>query len=97
MRITFHIDRLVLEGLAVSPHAGPALSVAVESELTRLIESGGLDVPHGISVPRLSAPGVTLDRGATPASIGTHIAGSLFGGLSQPIDGPAQTPGTVTR
>ncbi len=97
MRITLHIDRLVLEGLAMSPHADRVLSEAVESELTRLIQSGGFDAPHGVSVPRLSAPGLTLDRDATPATIGTHIAGSLFNSLSQPSHGPAGTPGTSGR
>ena len=97
MTVTLHIDRLVLDGLMVSSHGGRAVSMAVEAELTRLIAAGGLSRSHGISVPRLSAPGVTLGPGATPAAIGTEIAGALFSGLSQPADGPSQPAGATTR
>ena len=97
MTVTLHIDRLVLDGLAVSSHGGRALSTAVEAELTRLIASGGLQVSSGVSVPRLAAPGVTLEPGATPAAIGTQVAGALFSGLSQPIDGPGRPAGATKR
>jgi hypothetical protein len=83
MTVHLHIDRLVLDGLPVPAHAGGAVSIAVEAELTRLIEAGGLHLPDGISVPRLAAPGVTVDPKTTPGVLGTRIAGALFSGLSQ--------------
>lgn len=93
MTVHVHIDRLVLDGLALSAHAGPALSVAVEAELTRLIESAGLPLTNGLSVPRVAAPGITLDSGAAPGAVGTQVAGSLFSSLSQRADGPVPPGG----
>ena len=97
MTVTLHIDRLVLDGLAVSSQGGRVLSTAVEAELTRLLASGALPVSSGISVPRLAAPGVTLEAGATPAALGTQVAGALFSGLSQSIDGPVRPAGAARR
>ena len=53
MSIHLHIDRLVLEGLPLSPTDGPLLQAALESELTRLMGDGlSPELAEGAAVPR---------------------------------------------
>lgn len=42
MKISVHVERLVLEGLPVSVSERPLLQAAIEAELTRLLRNGGL-------------------------------------------------------
>ncbi len=42
MNINLHIERLVLDGITLSPGESPLLKAAVEAELTRLLMSGGV-------------------------------------------------------
>ena len=97
MTVYLHIDRLVLDGVPVSAHAGPTLSAAVEGELTRLIQAGGLDVAPGFSVPRVHAGSVMFEAAATPAVIGARIAGALFDGLSHPLEAGVERSRTRAR
>ena len=85
MNVTVHIERLVLDGLPVTRQQGPLVQAAVESELARLLESGGLtgELAQGGAVPsvRAAAPGLSPDGG--PDTIGTQIAQAIYGGINQ--------------
>jgi hypothetical protein len=41
MNLTVHIERLVLDGVAVAPADRPLLQAALEAELGRLLAAGG--------------------------------------------------------
>lgn len=80
--IMLHIDRLVLDGLALQPVEAARLRAALESELSRLLSAGGLGSAwqSGGAVPELHAAAVeagTLD----PILLGKQIARSLYAGL----------------
>jgi hypothetical protein len=83
MNVRLHIDRLVVDGIALGPAAGRRLQAAVESELTRLITANGLGHPaHGAAVPSLRAGAIPLDP--NPARLGAHIARVVYQGLKNP-------------
>lgn len=82
MNVKLHIDRLVLEGLPLSASQGPAVQAALQAELVRLIQVGGIGgtpLPYD-SVPRLQTPLVRV-AGGTPRSIGERVAASVHQGL----------------
>jgi len=76
--VSLHIDRLVLEGLALTPAQGVHVQRALERELLRLWAAraaGGCE-SSGAS-PLLRAPAIVLDD-ITPARLGRDVARSLF-------------------
>jgi hypothetical protein len=83
MKVSLHIDRLVLEGLPLGSKDGPLVQAAVEMELSRLLSEGGLgnEMRSGGALPRLTADGVQVQHGDSPGTIGKKIAGSVYGGL----------------
>lgn len=83
MKVRLHVDRLVLDGIAVACADRPRLKAAFEAELERLIGEGGLDgsFDRGLGVPSVRADGFRYERGAGPDEIGRRIAGALYGGL----------------
>lgn len=85
MRITLHVERLILEGLPVTSLQAPLVQAAVEAELTRLLTSAGLDgsLNSGGATPRVSAPGIQLHNDNSPAQLGRQIAGAVHGGLNK--------------
>jgi hypothetical protein len=85
MNVRLQIDRLVLEGVSISPGQRPLLQAAIEAELSRLLTSGGI-APHlasGGALPRVSAPGIQLTRASSPARLGQQIARSVYGGIGK--------------
>ena len=83
MKISLHIDRLVLDGLSLGNKDGPLVQAAIEKELSRLLSDGGLgnEMRSGGAVPKLTAHGVQVQEGDSPGTIGRKIAGSVYGGL----------------
>ena len=83
MKISLHIDRLVLDGLPLSNKDSPLVQAAFEKELSRLLSDGGLgiEIRSGGAVPRLAVDGVQVQQGDSPGTIGKKIAGSVYGGL----------------
>lgn len=81
MNVRIHIDRLVLDGLALNAADRPQLGAALESVLARLIAAGGLspDLAHGAALPSLRAPAMTVARNAKPAAVGASIARAVYG------------------
>jgi hypothetical protein len=84
MTIRVHIDRLVLEGMTVQRHEGPAVQKAVEKELARLLAEGGLsaDLASGGAYPDVQAGNMnTTGRG--PSKIGKEIARAVYGRIGR--------------
>jgi hypothetical protein len=83
MKISVHIERLVLDGLPLERRDGPIVSAAVERELVRLFNSGAL-APALLSsnaVPRLKAPSIELQEAVSPKQLGQQIAAAVHDSL----------------
>jgi hypothetical protein len=78
-----HVERLVLDGLAVAPGERPALQAAVEAELARLLAEGGLasHLQAGGAQPYARGGMVRAAQGGDPAALGRQIARAVYGGI----------------
>jgi hypothetical protein len=83
MRIIVNIERLVLDGLPITPAEGRQIRRTVETEMRHLLAAGAPEFhPAAASaVPVLTAPMLHLDGGESPAVISARIARSLYGAL----------------
>jgi hypothetical protein len=79
VKIQLHIERLVLDGLAISRLQGPLVQAAVERELTRLLTTGGLahEFRAGGAVPVLCGGNLRIESGTHPREAGKQIAGAV--------------------
>ncbi|HVO44314.1 MAG TPA: hypothetical protein VMT34_16930 [Aggregatilineales bacterium] len=77
------IERLVLDGIAVSAAQKPVLRAALEAELARLFSQGGLSpaLLAGGAVARLQA-GVIQGLESHPQGMGQQIAQAVYGGIT---------------
>lgn len=62
MNIHLHIDRLVLDGIALAPRERARLQAALEQELRRLL-AGGLTLPDGAGGSLANLRGQSVRRG----------------------------------
>jgi hypothetical protein len=83
MKITVHIERLVLDGLTVTPAERPAMRVAVEKELTRLLARDGLShqLRSAGALPRVTGGNLRLSQGNKPAQLGRQVARAVHSGI----------------
>jgi hypothetical protein len=81
--IELHIDRLILDGIAISNAQRPLLQAAMEAELGRLMRSGGIGagLSAGGAVPSVVAPAIQLSADGSPVQWGQQIARSVYGGM----------------
>jgi hypothetical protein len=82
VNLHLHIDKLVLDGLAVN--GSPAvLRAALEGELTRLLTLQGPGAAIGLgAVDRLRAPPIRGPQRVDAGEWGRRIAGSVHAGLT---------------
>jgi hypothetical protein len=85
MRISVHIERVILEGLPVARAHGPLLQAAVERELADLLAAGGLarELTVGGAVVRVSGGPLRLAQGSDPRRLGKQIARSVYEGIGR--------------
>ena len=85
MNINLHIERLILDGLAVAPAHRALVQAAVEAELSRLLTAGGLhaSLQSGIALPSVRAGALQLNADSNPKQIGQQIARAVYGGIGQ--------------
>jgi hypothetical protein len=85
MNISLHIERLILDGIAVSPGEGPQLQAAVEVELARLLAEGGLSpaLLGGGAVPSVRAGDIQLAGERDAVGLGRQIAGAAYEGIGR--------------
>lgn len=77
--IELHIEDLVLRGFSALDRE--AISESVEKELTRLIETRGLNARE-ISIDAIDAGRFKIAPGARPQTTGAQIARSIYGSLN---------------
>jgi hypothetical protein len=82
MNINLHIERLVLDGVNITPGQRHILQASVETELTRLLNDGGLapGLAQGTALSRLSTRGIHITDN-NPTQLGRQIAQSVYGGI----------------
>ncbi len=79
MNINIQIDRLILEGINLSPSQRARLQASVEAELSLLLTVNGLP-PHlqnGGNIPRLPAS-INITNNMNPTQMGQEIAQAMF-------------------
>ncbi|MFO0699071.1 MAG: hypothetical protein U0236_07565 [Nitrospira sp.] len=83
MNINLHIERLVLDGLDLTPEQRPILQAAVETELTRLLASGGVreSLRRGGAFSRANTADLQLRNDRSPTRLGEQIAEAVYGGI----------------
>jgi len=81
--VRIHIDRLSLEGPAMSESQAKRLQTAVESELGQLVREGQLssEVLVGGALRRISVPPVPEHAEHAPTGLGRQIARAIFRGI----------------
>jgi hypothetical protein len=77
MNISLHIERVVIDGLAVAPAGEPVLRAAIEAELTRLLSGEPAAAWAPLATPRLAAAPVPLPE--APGPLGAAIARAVHG------------------
>jgi len=83
MNITLHIERLVLEGLSLSPGDDPLLKAAVEAELAHLLGNRGLgDAARSSGATyRVRPADIQSPNNGSAAQLGKHIAAAVYEGI----------------
>ncbi|MBV9992204.1 MAG: hypothetical protein JOZ72_13045 [Alphaproteobacteria bacterium] len=86
MKIVLHIDRVVLDGLAVAGTDGPRLRRALARELTRLLADGGVaqGLSAGTVLPHIQAPRLSYAKREKPDALGAKIAQAVHAGIGKP-------------
>lgn len=80
--VRVHIERLAIEGLAMTPAQSRQFSTALSRELQHLARHPGL--PAGATSQALSgalAPAVAAATGVSPSALGREVAHSIFSAL----------------
>ncbi|HUF60491.1 MAG TPA: hypothetical protein VMN36_00320 [Verrucomicrobiales bacterium] len=79
--IELHIDRVVLEGFSRINRA--ELSLALESELARLLAQGGLaESASGFAAARVDGGAIQLGRGIEARVLARRLARAVYSGLT---------------
>jgi len=89
MKIHLHIDRVLLDGIAVEqPHV---LRSALEVELAGRLAEGGLaaEFRARTALPRAAGGAISVERKAGAAQLGRQIAGSVYRGIGNSQRGGA--------
>lgn len=82
--LSVHIERLVIDGVALTGAQGAQLGKAVESELSRLLAQGGVS-PHFLSGgawPQLQVEAIQAGGDCNPSRFGIQVARTLYAGLN---------------
>ena len=82
MNVRIHIERLVIDGLALDAASADALQAAIESSLHALALEQGGELVNLSAAHRLHAPAIELASPLVPQTAGAQIASSLWAGLA---------------
>jgi hypothetical protein len=90
VNIKLHIERLILEGLAIVPGQYAEIQTAVEAELTRLLAAKGVraDLQSGGAIPSLRGGAINVSNESNPMHLGNQIAKSVHGGIGPETTDP---------
>lgn len=83
MSVAVHIDRLILDGLAVLPGSPGAIGAHVERELSRLLARGGVraELERGGAVATLRGGMVDLAHAREARVLGRQVARAVYRGI----------------
>ncbi|MDJ0681401.1 MAG: hypothetical protein AB4372_32800 [Xenococcus sp. (in: cyanobacteria)] len=79
MNINLYIDRLILEGIELSPSQRTLLQATIESELSRLLTVNGIpeNLEGGGNILRLPTS-INVKKNMNPRQMGQEIAQSIY-------------------
>jgi hypothetical protein len=85
VNINVHIERLVIDGIAVGPAERPRLQAAVATELQRLLAEGGIAtrLATGGTLASVRGGALQLPRDAGVAVLGQRVAQAVYGGIGR--------------
>jgi hypothetical protein len=83
MNINVRIERLILDGVAITQDQRPLLQASIEVELARLLAADGLNpaLLAGAAVPLVRGRGIPLAKDSNPTQLGLQIAQTVYGGI----------------
>ncbi len=83
MNINIDIERLILEGMPMSPSQGRLLQAALKDELNRLLATEGIpgNWQEGGVVPHIPGGAIQLKPGTNPSQMGQQIARGIYRGM----------------
>lgn len=80
MNINIDIEKLILEGVPISPSQGRLLQAAVETELARLLANEGL--PNNLLSGGVAPSNAIQQKpGTNPTQMGQQIAQRIYRGM----------------
>lgn len=85
MRLEIHIQRLVLDGIDISPGQEGPLQEALQTELSRMLAADGL-APRllgGGALARVRGGDIQLTGDSDPAQLGGQVAQAVYGGIGR--------------
>jgi len=85
MNITVHIERLILDGIALPQRHRPVVQAAMEEELARLLAIDGLsiDFQQRHVQQRVQAGVLEVKDNDEPTVLGRNIARAVYRGIGQ--------------
>lgn len=84
MTVNVYIERLVLDGLEVTPADVSVVQRSVERELTNLLRTHGLGVRSGGAVPAMRSEAIRHSPANGAATLGGRIAGAVHQCIGKP-------------
>ncbi|MEH2352903.1 hypothetical protein [Nostoc sp.] len=83
MNINIDIEKLVLEGMSISPSQGRKLQGLVETELARLLRTEGIpdNWSSGGVVSHVPRGAIQLKPGSNPTQMAQQIAQTVYRGM----------------
>ncbi len=85
MKVNLHIERLVLDGVGVSPHQRAGIKAAVEAELAGALARNGVGsgLQSGGSFRSVLANSIIVGAQNEPSRLGRQIGQAVYGGISK--------------
>ena len=85
MNINLHIERIVINDSGIDPHRLDELKSAIQSELTRQLQTRGLGSTLLKNQKRKAVDGGLISGSSTlgPKSFGQQIGGAIFRGIKK--------------
>jgi hypothetical protein len=85
MNIQLHIERLILDGVALSAAERPRFQASVEIELGRLLAERGIagGLENGLALDKVRGGAVQLTRDGGGTGLGKQVAQAVYGGIGR--------------
>lgn len=83
--VILHIERLILDGISIPQRHRSLVQAAIEQELARLIETGGIAATLHTSgaLQRVPAGVLKMDESDEPRRLAEKIARAIYEGIGQ--------------